>query len=70
MHMVAVESSVIRAIGYNKRHQMLDVEMLKGARYRYLQVPPAVAKALFAAESKGKFYNEQIKPRFHFIRLR
>ena len=70
IHMVVVQSSVIRALGYNKRHKILDVLLLKGRRYRYYAVPAAEAEAFRASESKGKFYNERIKKHFRFVRLR
>jgi hypothetical protein len=40
-----------------------------GAAYRYLGVPENVYAALRAAESKGRYVNEVVKPRYRFIRL-
>jgi hypothetical protein len=70
MHLVPVESSLVRAIAYNKHRKILDVLFLRGKRYRYFAVPATTAKAFFAAASKGKFYNDRIKRHFRCERLR
>ena len=54
-------SSTIAALGYNEECEILEVEFVSGALYRYHGVPVDVHDALCAARSKGKFFNEHIK---------
>ena len=56
-----VSSSTIAAIGYDEEREILEVEFVSGALYRYLGVPDEVFDALWAAPSKGKFFNEHIR---------
>jgi KTSC domain len=52
-----VDSSNVVSIGYD---DVLEVE-LKGGLYRYRGVPRPLYLALMAAESKGRFINQEIK---------
>jgi KTSC domain-containing protein len=56
-----VSSSLIAAIGYDEDCEMLEVEFASGALYRYHGIPAEVFDALYAARSKGKFFNEHIR---------
>jgi lysyl-tRNA synthetase class 2 len=60
-------SSVIRRFRY--REPDLDIEFVNGRRYRYLDVPAAVYRALRVSPSKGAFFNARIRNRFAFQRL-
>ncbi len=68
--MQAVDSSAIRAIGYQPSAQSLYVAY-RGARgvYAYNDVTPEEWQALLDAESKGRFVNFRIKPRHAFVRV-
>ncbi len=55
MDMVAVDSSMITAVGYDSETQELDVEFTSGRTYRYTNVPREVYEALLAADSKGQY---------------
>ena len=58
-----VDSSVLRAMEYDAERQELTLLFKEsGERYRYLEVPEAVWRGLQAAESKGTFLNEVLKP--------
>ncbi|MEO8175454.1 MAG: KTSC domain-containing protein [Sphingomicrobium sp.] len=57
-------SSVIRGAWYLAERQMLDLLFTSGRRYIYSNVPMAVASGFAAAESKGRFYNSEIRNRF------
>ena len=67
--MVTVHSSALRAIGYAGQRRILDVELQNGRRYRYFRVPAKVAHAFLASPSKGRYYNQLIKPAFRFQQL-
>lgn len=64
MKRIAVESSSVRAVGYDAARSELEVEFQNGRRYRYQQVPIAAYRLLLQAPSIGEFVNKQIKPRF------
>ena len=57
-------SSVIRGAWYLPERQRLDLLFTSGRRYAYSDVPMAVATGLAEAESKGRFYNSEIRNRF------
>lgn len=64
MERITVESSSVRAIGYEPATFELEIEFHNGRAYRYQRVPMAAYRLLLRAPSVGKFVNEQIKPRF------
>lgn len=66
---VPVDSSAVESIGYQEAVQALDVEYEGGKVYRYADVPPRVHRELMAAESKGRFVNTEIKPRYKYKRI-
>jgi hypothetical protein len=57
-------SSVIRSAWYLPSRQELDLLFTSGRRYIYSDVPMAVAEGFAAAESKGRYYNAEIRYRF------
>ena len=57
-------SSVIRGAWYVPERRRLDLLFTSGRRYVYSDVPMAVATGLAEAESKGRFYNREIRNRF------
>jgi hypothetical protein len=57
-------SSVIRGAWYLPDRQELDLLFVSGRRYVYSQVPLAIAHAFAEAQSKGRFYNREIRNRF------
>lgn len=59
-----VESSSIRAVGYDDEHARLVIEYAGGDRYIYYGVPPSAHRELLAAESIGRHLNVVIKPRY------
>ena len=64
MERIAVESSSVRAVGYDPATFELEVEFCNGRTYRYQLVPVAAYRLLLQAPSIGEFVNQQIKPRF------
>jgi len=58
----SVDSSCIVSIGYSPAHQVLDVELISGDVYRYLDVPCDAYAALLAAPSLGVHFNRIVKP--------
>lgn len=64
MHRQPVDSSVLAEVGYDRARHVLEVKLANGALYQYLDVPAREFMALLAAESHGRFYNQQIKPNY------
>jgi hypothetical protein len=61
MHLV--ESSCVRAIGYDEAGRRLWVEFHSSPDpYIYLAVPPEVYREFVSAESQGEYVNLKIKP--------
>lgn len=61
-----VESTVIKAIAYDEASEALTIEFVSGETYVYAGVPKAVYEALMAAESKGEYFQGNIKGRYEF----
>lgn len=59
--MIEVESSNLKAIGYDPDTQSLYVDFLNNSRYRYLDVPEALFNRFLSSDSKGKFLHREIK---------
>ena len=62
MKRVAVNSSSLRALGYDLDEQALEVEFHNGSLYRYEQVPADVVQALNAGLRKA-LADENVKRR-------
>lgn len=65
-----VESTAVDAIDYDPAQKALTVTFVSGERYRYRDVPAEVYGAFVDAESKGRFFQAQIRDRYPFERLR
>lgn len=61
MKLISVQSSNVAAIGYSSETRELQVQFRNGGTYSHFNVPPEAHSALMAAESHGRFYNENIK---------
>ena len=58
----SVESSNLAAVGYSRKHGVLDVTFKSsGDTYRYFNVPRKIYDRLMRATSKGIFYNTYIR---------
>jgi hypothetical protein len=65
---IAVESSLLVAVRYSS-DQILELHFHSGAIYRYFKVPAEVFQDLLTAQSKGTYFNRQIRDRFPYQRL-
>lgn len=59
MRWVPIESSVIAEIGYED--EVMEVRFTSGGLYRYFDVPPEVCLDFLRADSKGAFFNQEIR---------
>jgi KTSC domain len=63
MQRVPVESSSIASIGYASQERVLELEFRQsGEVYQYFDVPAEEYTAFLAADSKGTYVNQQLKP--------
>lgn len=65
---IAVVSSLLASMRYSPQ-ATLDLEFRSGVVYRYFTVPRAIVDGLRAADSKGAYFNRDIKDRFPYQRL-
>jgi hypothetical protein len=63
-----VQSSLLASIAYSA-NATLELEFRSGALYRYFAVPHAVFEQLLHADSKGAYFNRNIRNRFPYQRL-
>ena len=60
---------MIRSVGYDERHSLLEIEFTSGKIYQYEAVPEEVYRGLMSAGSKGRYFDEQINGRFRYSRM-
>ncbi|MDQ6939068.1 MAG: KTSC domain-containing protein [Verrucomicrobiota bacterium] len=70
IHREAVESSAIRTVGYSRHLHALEIEFHDGLIYRYEEVPIPLFHGLVSSESKARFYNKNIRGKYHCVRVR
>ena len=64
MKMIPIQSSNLRAIGYDQENATLAVEFHSGVLHHHGGVPAALYVGLMSAPSHGKYYNEHIKGQY------
>lgn len=62
-------STIIRLYMYNTATSTLTVEFVSGNTYEYYNVPATVYNLLVKAQSKGQFFNANIRGNYRFARL-
>jgi KTSC domain len=55
-----VNSSMLRAVGYDPEHAVLQAEYQTGQTWNYLNVPQSKFDELLAAESHGRYMHSHI----------
>jgi hypothetical protein len=65
-----VVSSELRTVGYNADALILEVEFQNERVYQYHAVPPPIFESLLTAQSKGRFFNANIRDQYAYTRLR
>ena len=65
----AVKSTTLNTVAYDHVAQVLRLEFRSRAVYCYFGVPPGVYQNLLAADSKGSYFNRNIRGRFPYHRL-
>jgi hypothetical protein len=63
------ESSLLQAVAYDAPAAVLELKFHNGAIYRYFGVPVSTYDQFVRAESKGRYFNSDIRNRFTFVKL-
>jgi hypothetical protein len=66
---IPVESSNLRSVGYDVKTRTLEVQFTHGGIYRYFAVPAEVHSGLMKSDSKGKYFQANVRNKFRFERL-
>jgi hypothetical protein len=64
-----VISSALVSVKYDGASENLEICFVNGRTYLYSNVPSDVYKALLGAESKGRFFNAQIRDHYSYREL-
>lgn len=65
----AVESRTLATVTYDGARHLLWLEFRSRAVYCYFDVPPGVYQELMTADSKGSYFNRNIRGRFPYRRV-
>ncbi len=65
MEMIPVRSTAISAVGYDKMTQQMCIKFKQGHSYNFCRVPESIFLGLTSASSKGRYYDDNIKDRYH-----
>ena len=68
-NMVPVESSNLRAVGYDASSNTLFIEFRNNRLYAYESVPQMVHAELMLAPSKGRYHRKNIRSIYKYTRL-
>jgi hypothetical protein len=64
--MPRVSSSMMTRLNYDDSTSELDITFIGGKTYRYFEVPPEIYEGLMDSESKGEYFNQNIKDTFAY----
>lgn len=62
--MVPVESSNVKAVGYDDVRQIMKVEFKSGHSYTHANVPPRRHAEFMQATSKGSHYHDNFRGKY------
>jgi hypothetical protein len=66
MQPVQLQSKTLASALYHPRRRQLELEFRSAKRYLYFQVPLQCYRQLLRADSKGTYFNRNIRNRFPF----
>jgi hypothetical protein len=64
-----VDSSTMKSVGYEAASRILEIEFDSGAVYQYLGVPARIHEQLLEAESKGRYFNSEIRDVYPYVQV-
>ena len=56
-------------VTYDRRSRQLTITFKSGGKYVYFEVPAQVYEDLLAAPSAGRYFDANIRDRYHFQRI-
>ena len=65
----AVDSSTMKSVGYEAKSRILEIEFDSGAVYQYLGVPAKIHEELLEVESKGRYFNSEIRDVYPYVQV-
>jgi hypothetical protein len=65
-----VSSSSLVSVGYDTNRHILEVEFIHGAVYQYFDVPLSAYQALLNADSRGRYFNANIRENYDYLQIR
>lgn len=65
-----INTSTVRAVGYDPAARVLEVEFTAGSIVRYAGVPAEVHRRLMSAPSPASFFRDNIEEDFPATRVR
>ena len=69
MNRTPVTSSNVASVGYDQNTLTLEVEFHSGFVYQYFDVPEAVYQEFMAADSLGRYLNQNIKNSYRYAQI-
>ena len=70
MNLTAMQSSSLAQVAYDPRRSILQVEFRDGATYEYADVPVETYHDLLQADSKGAYFNRNVRNIFRHALVR
>ena len=69
MNRLSVESTTLVAVAYSSDRTLLELEFRDGTIYRFFDVPVSCFQQLLASDSKGRYFNSNIRNHFRHQRV-
>jgi hypothetical protein len=69
MQRVFVESTTLGSAGHDAQSTILELQFRNGAVYQYFRVPPRIYCDLLRADSKGGYFNQNIRGKYPYQRI-
>lgn len=69
MNRTPVQSSNMAEVGYDAPSMTLEIQFIKSGTYHFFDVPELVYVELMQADSKGKYFNSNIRNNYRNTRL-
>jgi hypothetical protein len=69
VRVTTVESTTLAVVAYDEARGLLRLEFRSRAVYLYFDVPDKVHEGLLRAPSRGRYFNAEIRGRFHYARV-
>lgn len=64
-----IDSTMFRAVGYDSRQRILEVEFLDRRVYRYYRVPARIYRNLLTADSSGLYFQDAIRDVYRYAKV-